>query len=313
MFVIGGVLLVVGAESLISGASRFATRLGVSPMTIGLTIVAYGTSLPEFVVSAKASLSGASGVALGNVMGSNICNFALILAISISIRPLHVQSRLIAREIPFLLAVSVATALMLLDGLVARWEGLLLFLAGTTFTWALFREAAHSDRQQRTTAPQDIVQVSTKGIVGDTTRIAVGLVGLYLGGAWFVDGAVYLAKILGVSDQTIGLTLVALGTSLPELLTTIVALRKGEHEIGLGNIVGSNIFNLTLVLGGASAVAPVEFSGGLGWIDVALALLVPLAILPLRKTDYTISRWRGRALLVVYCAYIVWLFSVKQP
>ncbi|RMF12513.1 MAG: sodium:calcium antiporter, partial [Candidatus Dadabacteria bacterium] len=281
LFFGGGLALYFGAEWLVRGGASLAARFGVPPVTIGLTVVAYGTSLPEVVVSGSASLQGSGGVALGNVFGSNICNVALILGLACVLRPLSINRRLVRREIPFLVGVSGLIVLMLADGMVGRAEGMTLLGLGMLFTWALFRLSDPRELREELEVDEYVV-VRRTAIAGDIARVAIGCVALFLGGAWFVDGATGIARWIGISETVIGLTMVAFGTSLPELVTILIAVRRGQHDIGVGNIIGSNVFNLTIVFGSAAALVPVPFPGGGAWGDVAFSLVLPLAVMLFR-------------------------------
>ncbi len=297
-FLAGGVALYLGADWLVAGGAAIAKRFNVSPVVIGLTIVAYGTSLPEFFVTSTATLGGSSGVAIGNVLGSNICNIALILGLASVVTPMAMQNRLITREIPLLLVVSAFVVWIFLDGTVSRGEGGALLCFGLGFTVSLFMFGGTDE------VDPDVPEVTGKSVMTEIGLLVVGMAGLYLGGEWFVTGAIDIATALGVSDRLIGVTLVALGTSLPELVTVMLCVARGEQDIGIGNLIGSNFFNLTFVLGGAAIVSPVAFTGGGQWLDAGVALLLPLLLLPIAGGSMNIGRIRGGVLVCIYVVYI---------
>ena len=297
---VGFAALLVGAELLVRGSSRIAAGLGVPPVVIGLTLVAYGTSAPEFAVSCAASLSGAGEIALGNVTGSNIANIGLILGLAALIRPLEVESTLVRREAPLLVLISVGVPLLFLGGMLERWAGVLLFAGGVGFTWwsmAAARSGADRPAKQRLGASDWLANLFFAG---------AGIAGLYLGGGWLTSGAVELAGRLGVGERLIGLTVVAVGTSLPELVTSLVAAVRGESDIAVGNIVGSNIFNLLFVLGGAAALAPfpvpVRWPGV--WPDFIVALAFAALLWPFARSKRRLERWEGGVLLALYAAFV---------
>ena len=302
LFVIGAALLVVGADTLVSGASAVAARYGISPMVIGLTIVAYGTSLPEFVVSAKAALDGSGGVAMGNVLGSNICNIALVLGLVAIFKPVPVNVGLIKRELPFLAVVSLTLVEIAYNGEIGRGEGALLLGLGIIYTMALLIYSKRDIDVYETEVPGH-PQPEARG--RNAVKIAVGCVCLFAGGHWFVESAIDIARIIGVSEAVIGLSLVAIGTSLPELVTAVVAVLRGEHDIGVGNLVGSNIFNMTAVLGGASLIAPIPFDRHANSLTMIVALLLPMVLLlPMLDRRRCVGRFTGLGLLLSYLLFV---------
>lgn len=301
-FLAGLVLLVGGAEMLIRGATRLAFRWGVPPLVVGLTVVAYGTSLPELVVSAKASLAGQSGLALGNVLGSNIFNVFLILGASALVRPLMVTRTIIWREVPVMIATSLLVWGMAWDGRISRGDGLVLVATMVAYTvyqvWAGLKEGSGGG-----------LSTEKPGSIGSNLIfILAGLGVLVLGARWMLSGSVSIARGLGINELIIGLTVVAAGTSLPEVATSLLATWRGQREIAIGNVVGSNIFNILGVLGFAALLVP----GGVAVPSSAFNFDFPvmaaaMACLPIFLTGHTIARWEGAVFLFYYMAYTLFL------
>lgn len=307
----GFVLLVVGAEALVRGASRIAVGAGISPLVVGLTVVAFGTSAPELAVSVGASLSGQSSLALGNVVGSNIFNVLLILGVAALVAPLRVSSQLVRLDVPLGIGAGVGVLLLALDGTIGWGDGLLLVGGILVYTAYLLRQiragaveagGVSDDGGGEGTGSFGQWIVNLGFVLG-------GLVMLVFGARWLVEGAVAVARRLGVSELVIGLTLVAGGTSLPELATSVLAGLRGERDIAVGNVVGSNLFNLLAVLGGAALVAPggVAVSGAVLWFDLPVMIAVAVACLPVFITGHTIARWEGGLFLGLYAAYTAYL------
>jgi cation:H+ antiporter len=308
LFMLAGfVLLTGGAEGLVRGAASLARRVGLSPLVIGLTVVALGTSAPELVVSVGAALDGNGELAVGNVVGSNIANIGLILGVSALLSALHVQAQVIRFDMPILSAVTLGMGLFLFDGQVVQWEGALL-VAGLIAYVALSIRWARAEPVAGVQADFDegLPAQNRWGI--DALLVGVGLAGLVGGARLLVDGAVTLATLLDVDRVIIGLTVVAVGTSLPELATSMVAARRGEGDIAVGNAVGSCIFNLLGILGVTALVHPLA-TGGLSVVDAAVMLGMTLFLLPLMRTGSTLSRTEGGILLTVYVGYIAYLVT----
>ncbi len=306
LYLAGGLIfLFIGAEGLIRGASALALRVGITPLVVGLTVVAFGTSTPELVVSLKAALIGNSSISLGNVVGSNIANIALILGIAALIRPLDVHANVIRREIPILIGLSILLIVLLYDGELSLIDGII-FVAGIiTYTIVNILMA----RKEKN------VEVENEFKEGLKTKLSVpvsivfvggGLGLMILGANLFVTSAISIAKAIGVSDALIGLTIVAIGTSLPELITSIVASYKNESDIAIGNVVGSNIFNILGILGITSLVIPLS-SAGISYIDFGVMLFTALILLPLSKTGFKITRLEGLFLVTGYIVYMYYL------
>jgi cation:H+ antiporter len=306
LFLVGLVLLIGGAELLVRGASTLATALRISPLVIGLTIVAYGTSAPELAVSVQSGVAGQGDLALGNVVGSNIFNVLFILGLSATIAPLVVSRQLVRRDVPLMIGVSFILLLLALDGRIGRLDGLLLFAGAMSYTAYTVIQSRREPQPPADTAPDQhppapwSVQVAL---------VLVGLGMLVLGSRWLVNGAVVFAETLGVSELIIGLTIVAAGTSLPEVATSVLATLRGERDIAVGNVVGSNIFNVLSVLGLTGLVSPaaISVSGAALAFDIPVMLAVAVACLPIFFTGYLIARWEGLLFLGYYVAYTLYL------
>lgn len=302
--IIGGfIILTLGAEALVRGATTIALRLGITPLVIGLTIVAFGTSAPELAVSVKAALAGNSGISLGNVIGSNIVNIGMILGITALIRPIEVKSEMVKRDIPIMILASMLFWGLLLDGELSLIDGVILlsFMLGY-LVFSYFSAKNTND------ADGEVIEEGPKNPLLSLLFIAVGISMLVGGGILFVNGAVDLAKVFGVSEVIIGLTIVAIGTSMPELVTSVLAALKGQSDIAIGNIVGSNIFNILGILGITAIVYPVS---GLGFqsLDFIVMLAFAVVILPFAWTGLRIGRREGATLLIAYLGYLIYLVN----
>ena len=309
LFLIAGLFLLIGgAEALVRGASKLAAACGISPLVIGLTVVAFGTSAPEMAVSTVSVWTGQSNIALGNVVGSNICNILLILGLSALVAPLTVSQRLVKLDVPLMIAASFGVLLFSLDGAISRAEGGLLFAGVIVYTVCMIRQSRRDSAAE--TAGNGLQENREKPSFKDFLLLPAGLGLLVLGSKWLVNGAVAVAVRLGVSDLVIGLTVVAVGTSLPELATSVVASVRGERDIAVGNVVGSNLFNLLAVLGMAGLV-----SSGSGIavppaalrFDLPVMIATAVACLPVFFTGCRISRWEGGVFLAYYIAYTAYL------
>lgn len=310
LFVVGFVLLIKSADWLVDGASSIARSLKVSELVIGLTIVAFGTSLPELFVNIFASYAGNPDLAIGNVVGSNIANILLILGTSAMIVPLTVHRTIVIREIPMSLLATIALILMVndaaIDGVsfstISRVDGLLLICFFAVFMYYTVRSSADegSGDEQGEQLPM------WKSLL----YIGLGVAGLYFGGDWIVKGATEIARFFGMSDRTIGLTVVAVGTSLPEFAASVAAARKGKADIAIGNVVGSNIFNILWILGVSSIILPLPLSAGVN-TDMLMALFatVLLFMLIFVGKRHTIERWQGGVFIACYAAYTAWLLT----
>ena len=303
--VLGLITLFIGAEGLIRGSSSLAIKIGITPLVVGLTVVAFGTGTPELVVSLKAAIIGNSSISIGNVVGSNIANIALVLGFSAIIRPLDVNANVIRREIPIMIGVSILLILLLLDGQLDLFDGLIFVLGMVIYTVVNIRMA----RTEKNIEVKNEFKEGLKPRFSITVSIILILGGLgllVLGANFFVNGAIAIAKAIGVSDAVIGLTIVAFGTSLPELITAAVASYKKESDIAVGNVVGSNIFNILGILGITALITSVN-AGDLNYFDFGIMLFTAIILLPLSKTGFKISRLEGAFLVAGYTIYIFYL------
>lgn len=311
MFVVGLVLLLAGAELLVRGASSLALAAGVSPLVVGLTVVAYGTSAPEVVVTVGAGLSAQADVALGNVVGSNVFNGLVILGVSALVAPLVVDEQLVRWDIPIMILASLGALLLALDGRIGRLDGAGLLLGLGLYTLVVLWRARRSGPTSTVEGPGQGSEDGPwwRGWPLDLLMVAVGLGMLVFGATWFVDAAVTSARALGVSELVIGLTVVAAGTSLPEVATSVLAAARGQRDIAVGNAVGSNIFNLLGVMSLGSLLPATGIPVPLGALtfDLPVMLAVALAILPVAYTGLTISRWEGTVFVGYYVAYTSYL------
>ena len=312
LVLVGLLALVLGGELLVRGGSRLAAVVGISPLVIGLTVVAFGTSAPELAVSVKACLAGETDIAVGNVVGSNIFNVLFILGVSALIAPLIVSSQLIRIDVPLMIAASVAALVLGLDGNIGRVDGLLLFAGLVCYTvWTVLKSRKESAavKQEYGQEYEKKEKVSGLRIGLQILIIVVGLIILSFGAQWVVKGSVSIGRLLGMSELLIGLTIVAAGTSLPEVATSVLASIRGERDIAVGNVIGSNIFNLTCVLGLSAAIVPsgVEVSDAALRLDIPVMIAVALACLPIFFTGHLIARWEGGLFLGYYVAYTTYL------
>jgi cation:H+ antiporter len=307
----GFVVLVSGGELLVRGASRLATALRISPLVIGLTVVAFGTSAPELAVSVQAALAGSGDLAMGNVVGSNIFNVLFILGLSAIIVPLAVSSQLIRWDVPVMIVASLLVPVFGWDGGINRFEGAILFCGIVTYTWWCVRKSRRENRAVLAEFAQEWPNASdhSRKWISNLVLIVVGLILLGGGSRLLIDGSVTIAESLGVSELVIGLTIVAAGTSLPEVVTSLVAAMRGERDIAVGNVVGSNIFNILSVLGLSSVIAPggIEVSAAALQFDIPVMIAVAVACLPIFFTGHVISRWEGGLFFFYYLAYTTYL------
>ncbi len=301
---VGIVCLYYGAEWLVRGSSNLALKLGISPLVIGLTVVAYGTSMPELLVSVKSSWMGHGDIAVGNVIGSNIINIALILGLSSMIRPLKVQLQLLKFDVPVMIFVTIIFLFVCMDSKITRIESAL-FLAGAIAYTIILLKISKAD------APiiQDRLPIPAKQgkILTDLLLIITGLLTLTIGTQSFLKGSIDVAKVLGISEAVIGLTIVAVGTSLPELATSVVAACKKQSDISIGNIVGSNILNILGIIGMAGMISPMACPG-INKLDLAYMLITALLLFPFMKTGSILSRKEGLVFIILYLSYIYWLW-----
>ncbi|MBB1023063.1 MULTISPECIES: calcium/sodium antiporter [unclassified Dietzia] len=325
---VGFVLLVAGGESLVRGASRLAVTIGMSPLVVGLTVVAFATSTPELAVSVDAALSGHPGLAVGNVVGSNIANILLILGLTALVAPLLAKSRIVRVDIPIMVGFSIVLLVVALDGVISALNGMLLLaglVAYVVVTVVISRkrtadtvETTHDGSTAESTAgaesdadaEADEDEGAHKGAhstLMSCAMVALGVLLLVVGARLLVTAASDLAAAWGMSDLVIGLTVVAIGTSLPELATSLVAAFRGERDMAVGNIVGSNMFNIGAVLGVTSLITPIEVAAGAIRFDLPIMVAVALALLPIAFTGMAIKRWEGFLFAGFYAAYIAYV------
>lgn len=308
LFAAGLAGLYFGAEWLVGGAVRLATAFGVSSFIVGLTLVSFGTSAPELVVSGIASYGGNGGLAIGNVLGSNVANVALILGVSALIVAIRVHRALLARDLPIMIATAVLVLVLGWSGEISRIDGVILLVTFVAYTGALAVVA-----RRESAAPIPLAELEREGLAEESSSpgkdIALALVGLIVlaGGAQaLVTAAVNIATVLNVPEVVIGLTLVAFGTSLPELAASISAARRGEGDIVIGNIIGSNIFNVTLILGVSAVIRPLPVSGQVLAVDAPLVIALSIALLPIVWSKMKVERWEGALLVTSYVGFVLW-------
>jgi len=312
-FCLGFVLLVGGAELLVRGASQLAIVVGISPLVVGLTVVAFGTSTPELAISVRSALAGQPDIALGNVVGSNIANVLLIIGISALILPLAISRQVIRWDLPLMIGASLLLYYLALDGILNRWEGLglMLLLVGYVIFLILHSLRESTARQAELIAESglDEIEKTASNWLLDIVFIIIGLLLLVKGAQWMVDGAVDIARFLGVSELIIGLTIIAVGTSLPEIAASVMACLRNHPDIVVGNVVGSNLFNILLVLGASSAVTQhgVPVSAEALSFDIPIMLMAALACWPIFFTGMRVERWEGGAFLLFYSIYLIYL------
>ena len=306
----GIVVLYFGAVWLVRGASRLASSLGVSPIVVGLTVVSLGTSAPELVVCLVAALQGNPGLAIGNVMGSNLANIGLILGLTSLVHPLEVKHRVVWREMPVMLLITFAIYPIAFDRVLSRMDGFMLLLVLLAYLVWVFR-SGHPDEIKSSHGPRDSMATSEEAAsllnLKDIRHVVLGSAFLVLGGYCIVKGAVEVASALGISEVIIGLTVVAIGTSLPELATSLVAAMRQEVDIAVGNIIGSNIFNLTAIFGTTAIVRPIMIPETVLSRELAGVVFMSLLLLPILRNGWQIKRWEGALLLTAYIGMGWWL------
>ena len=305
LMIIAGVVLVLwGADRLTDGAVALAERMEIPQIVIGLTIVALGTSAPEFCVSLVSALKGTADLAVGNVVGSNIFNTMLIVGVAAMVAPMTILPSTIKKDVPVALVASVAlTVMVLMDGDLSRVDAALLFVGFLAFMWVTLRGAKGSHAiEQEQAAPRGYSVLKSVGL------LVLGLACLVVGSNIFVDGATSVAQTLGVSEAVIGLTIVAGGTSLPELATSVVAARKGNSGIAIGNVLGSNVLNILLILGAAGLICPMQVQG-ITLVDFAMMTISVLLLWLFSYTKLTVARWEGAVLTAIFLGYMGWLVA----
>lgn len=309
LLTIGVGVLYFGAEWLVRGAARLAASLGVSPIVVGLTVVSFGTSAPELVVCSVAALGGNPDLAIGNVMGSNLANIGLILGLTSIIRPLAVHSRVVWREMPLMILVTAALYPLVWDHVLGRGDGVILLFALAAYLLFVFH-SVEDEPAEVLGEYEEFVKASTASVAvhpPDILWVLLGSGGLVVGGYCIVEGAVHVASALGMSQVVIGLTVVAIGTSLPELATSVVAAARDEADIAVGNVIGSNIFNVAAILGTTALLEPMAIQTTLLTRELPAVLAISILLLPLLRTRWRIRRWEGAILLLTYLGLTVWL------
>ncbi len=305
---LGSIMLYFGAEGLVRGSASVALRTGLSALVVGLTIVAFGTSSPELVVSFMAGLEGNADIAIGNVIGSNICNIALIIGVAAMIRPIKVKLQLIKFDLLVMIAVSILLVAIIYDGTISFTDGLLLTAGIIAYTVFTVKKAFSESSEELIEEFESELKPSKRKPIVDYILILLGIGGLVFGANVFVDGAIGIASMLGVSTAIIGLSIVAFGTSLPELATSLVASIKDEGDISIGNAIGSNIFNILFVLGLASLAHEIPTTD-ISYVDVSIMIGIAVILFPLARIGMSIGRIKGAFLLSIYIAYVFYLYT----
>lgn len=311
LLIVGLAVLILGGELLVRGASRIALRLKMSPLVVGVTIVAFGTSAPELLISVQAALAGSPDITMGNVVGSNICNLALVLGVTALIAPIPVNSDSIKIDWPMTMGCTLLLYFLVQEGYVNDYEGIGFISLLALYIFFIIRRS-----RKNHISPQDLgleVEVPTssskKNMLQDTSLILIGGAGLYFGSDWFVNSAKDLAIYMGISERIVGITVVALGTSLPELVTSMVAAFKKETDMALGNLMGSNIFNILSILGITSLIAEIEVSEVIVNSDMIWMMGITLLILPFMALNKIVDRYEGLILLGIYIYYTINVIS----
>ncbi len=315
LFVLGLAILYYGAEWLVRGASALALHFGIRPLVVGLTVVALGTSMPEFVVNFFATFSDNDSLALGNIVGSNIANIGLILGLSALVTPIAVAKSTLRREYPMLLGVMTLFYLLSLDGTLGRLDGALLVLGLTGFLLFVIHDTRKTASQRAAKeALEDMIAEPTTAVRKHVIWLGFGIVFLAVGAQLMVNAAIFFASALGISPIIIGLTIVAIGTSLPELAASVVGAMRGEDDLAFGNVIGSNLLNVMFVIGLLALVRPIKVPADALMVHFPVMLVFSIAILPLARSGYRLSRVEGGLLLTGFAGYMVYLtLSAGQP
>ena len=301
LFIIVGIAAVLwGADRLTDGSVAVAQRMNIPQIVIGLTVVAMGTSMPEFFVSLTSALKGTADLAVGNIVGSNVFNTLVIVGVTAMVAPMNISRHTVERDLPFSMLASAMLLIFGLDNMVGRWESAILFMMFLLFMAYTLRTAAKGTNEAE--------QAPTKAMNPWMAAlwIVIGLVCLVVGSNIFVSGATELARMWGVSEAVIGLTIVAGGTSLPELATSIIAAKKGQSAIAIGNVIGSNVFNVFMILGATGLIKPMQ-TQGITLVDLSLLLISAVLLWLFSFTRYKVERWEGGVLVLVFAAYLSWL------
>ena len=304
-FLVGLLGLYLGAEWMVGGASRLAVNVGIRPIVVGLTVVAFGTSSPELAVSLIAVFEQSDGIAIGNIIGSNIANIGLILGVSALVKPLRVDSDVLRRELPIMVVVSILFIALLYDGTIGLWDGCILFAGLLSYLGYQLKDVFKGDTQEKNAR---LGEASTPRNGWNVMLILVGLGTLVVGAKLMIDSGVVIARQFGISEIVIGIALVAIGTSLPELATSLVSALRGESDISVGNIIGSNLFNIMCVVGLVAIVSPLSVDRELLYFELPIMLVFSLVLFPFMRTGFVLSRLEGGLLLLGYGLFIFSLF-----
>jgi len=303
----GLAVIYFGAEFLVRGSKNLALAMGIRPMIVGLTVVAFGTSMPEFFVSFTSALKNSSSIAVGNIVGSNICNIGLILGMAALVRPLSVNSGMLKREMPIMLGASLLFWALIADGSIGRLDGALLMAGIVLFTFQQIQSARKEIAAGKNGVGEESAPDNSK--LKNLLFALGGIAGLVVGANLMITGAISLALKIGVSELVVGLSIVAFGTSLPELATSMVAAARKESDISIGNVVGSNIFNILFILGLTALVSPIPVEASVISTQTPAMLAFSVVLLPFMIFKRDINRLEGFILLAAYVAYVVWIFS----
>lgn len=319
----GFVFLLKGADFFVDGASSIAKALKIPAIVIGLTIVSWGTSLPELAVSVTSALKGIDGIAIGNVVGSNIVNLMLIAGLTATIIPIQVEKSLIVRDLPFSILCAVLLILLSADvyfvkaaeNTISRADGIILLLFFAVYMYMIVEFALRNQKESLASEKENVLPPEATEIAEEKKSplwkcfllLAVGLAGIILGGQMTIKSATYIAKAAGMSDRLIGLTIIAFGTSLPELITSLIAAKKGQNDIAMGNVVGSNIFNILLILGVAGVINPMKVESA-SFIDLAVLIICSASVWIMAKPKLKLNRICGAIMILIYAAYTTYIF-----
>lgn len=307
ILIAGLVLLVFSGEVLVKGAVRLAYKFHISTLVVGMTVISFGTSAPELLVSIQATLSGHPDIAIGNVIGSNIANIALVLGITALIFPIPVERNSIRIDWPMMMIASLLLYFFVFDLKMVWWEGIILFSILLVFVYFLIYSSRKKNRKERENQEEEKDERSSSPIYRDLLYVAIGAIGLMFGADWLVDGAVDIAKSFGVSDLVISVTVVAFGTSAPELVTSVVAAFRKQTDISVGNLIGSNIFNIMAIMGITPWFRNIEINEAVLSNDILWMIAISAIVLPMMLINRKVTRLEGGILLTVYLAYIYFL------
>jgi len=307
LLLVGLITLILGGDLLVKGASRIALRIKISPLVVGVTVVAFGTSAPELLISVQAALTGSPDITMGNVIGSNICNLALVMGVTALIAPIHVSPDSIKIDWPMTMGSSLLLYFVVREGFVNSYEGTFFLVILVIYVVFIIRRSRRSNESIKSLAIDvaEVDQIEKSKAWKELGLIVLGGAGLYFGSDWFVNSAQGLAIYLGVSERIVGITVVALGTSLPELVTSVVAAFKRETDLALGNLMGSNIFNILSILGITSIIEEIEVSPVILNSDMIWMLAITLLIFPFMAFNKKIDRYEGLVLLAIYVYYTI--------